>query len=142
MKRWIGIALALMLVPMLASADGFKDLDAAMSAISRGFSTGQSRPVVEGVLEGDRVSLHFAGLLDEKGYFGRDQVALLLDELFSRVESTGFRRVSDRKDSAENLWNVQAKWTIKRGEKVEQRDLYISLANRDNRWKIVSIESR
>ncbi|HEY5611047.1 MAG TPA: hypothetical protein VIL97_07560 [Thermoanaerobaculia bacterium] len=142
MKRWIGIALALMLVPMLASAEGFKDLDAAMSAISRGFSTGQSRPVVEGVLEGDKVWLHFAGLLDDEAYFGRDQVALLLDKLFSRVESTGFRRVSERKDSAENLWNVRAKWTFKQGEKVEERDLYISLANRDNRWKIVSIESR
>ena len=124
-----------LLVPVVASAQ-FSDLDAAMLNLERGFGSGDVDAIVSGIPEGDQVQLQFPGLADKSGSFGRDQAAYLLDGLFNKVKPSGFERVSAR-GAAEGLYHIKARWTISDGE----RDLYITLRNKDNGWSLVSIRS-
>src|SRR5881227_994573 len=91
MRLWktMAVALSLMLFPLIASAQ-FKDLDTAMSNLTRGFSSGDAQAIVAGIGDGDQVMLQFPGLVDQSGFFGRDQAAYLLDGLFNKIRPTGF----------------------------------------------------
>src|SRR5712691_9976121 len=115
MRLWSKIAIVLALVPLAASAQ-YKDLDTAMSNLTRGFGSGDPQAIVAGVADGDQVMLQFPGLLDQTGYFyGRDQATYLLDGLFSKVHPSGFERQSSRGNSAEKQYSITATWTIQNG---------------------------
>ena len=86
----------MLFVPLVASAQ-FRDLDAAMSNLERGFGGGDVDAIVSGIGADDQVMLQFPGLADKSGFFGRDQAAYLLDGLFNKVKPSGFERVSARK---------------------------------------------
>jgi hypothetical protein len=139
LRRSFGVIMAtpflVLWVPVVASAQ-FSNLDAAMSNLERGFGSGDVDAIVSGIPEGDKVQLQFPGLTDQSGSFGRDQAAYLLDGLFNKVMPRGFERVS-AKGAAEGLYHIKARWTIGDGE----RDLYITLRTKDDRWSIVSIRS-
>src|SRR5215208_332872 len=100
MRLWTKAALLLALVPVIASAQ-YKDLDTAVSNLERGFGSGEPQAIVAGVADGDKVMLQFPGLLNDSGFFGRDQVALVLDGLFDKVKPTGFEKTNVRGNSAE-----------------------------------------
>jgi hypothetical protein len=140
MKLWIRFAFLIAFVPLVASAQ-FKDLDAAMSNLTRGFGGGDAQAVVAGVGPGDQVQVQFPGLIDQNGYFGRDQAAYLLDGLFNKVHPSGFEQLSARKVSTEQQYYITASWTIQVNGKPEARDLYITLGNTNNHWIIRSIRS-
>jgi len=140
MKLWTKIALALAFVPLIASAQ-FKDLDSAVSNLERGFGSGDSQAVVSGIAAGDRVMLQFPGLVSESGDFGRDQATYLLDSLFTKVKPTSFERQSSKGNSAEKQYAITATWTIENGGKPENRDLYVTLQKKNDRWVIASIRS-
>jgi hypothetical protein len=125
----------MLLVPVVASAQ-FRDLDTAMSNLERGFGDGDVEAIMSGIPEGGQVQLQFPGLADKSGFFDRDQAAYLLDGLFNKVKPSGFERVSVR-GAAEGLYHIKARWTISDGE----RDLYITLRQKDGRWSLVSIRS-
>lgn len=132
------IVVAVLVAPVLYG-QGYRDLDAAMSSLARGFERGESGPVVTGV--GDQVMLQFPGLMDEDGFFGRDQAAYMLDELFGKVRPSGFEVTSARKVSAQGQYHVTANWTIRSGDSTELRELFVTLQSREDRWTIVSIKS-
>jgi hypothetical protein len=132
--------LTLTFVPLVASAQ-FKDLDVAMSNLTRGFGSGDSQAIVVGLGAEDHVQLQFPGLVTQSGFFGRDQAAYLLDGLFNKAKPVSFEQLSARKNSAEAQYQITARWTIQVGGKTEARDLYITLHNKDNRWSVVSIRS-
>lgn len=136
MKLWTRFAFVLLFVPLVASAQ-FRDLDAAMANLERGFGGGDVDAIVSGIGSDDQVKLQFPGLADKDGFFGRDQAAYLLDGLFNRVKPTGFERVSVRKVSAEGQYHITARWSIASGEK----DLYITLRQKDDRYAVVSVRS-
>lgn len=137
MKLWRSAAFIIMLfVPVVASAQ-YRDLDSAMSSLARGFEGGDTQHIIEGISNGDKVELEFPGLIDDSGFFGRDQASYLLDELFNRAKPSGFERRSARKQSSAGSYNITAKWIVQQGE----RDLYITLREQDGRWSIVSIRS-
>jgi len=140
MKLWTKVAFVLLFVPLVASAQ-FKDLDAAMSNLNRGFSGGDVQAIVGGIADGDQVMLQFPGLVDQNGFFGRDQAAYVLDGLFNKVKPTGFEQVSARKVSAEGQYHITAKWAIDAGGRSETRDLYITLRIKGDRWSVVSVRS-
>ncbi|HEX7152826.1 MAG TPA: hypothetical protein VF618_15160 [Thermoanaerobaculia bacterium] len=140
MKLWTKVAFVMMFVPLVASAQ-FRDLDAAMSNLDRGFGSGDVQAIVAGVGSADQVNLQFPGLVDQTGFFGRDQAAYLLDKLFNKVSPSGFERVSARKVSAENQYHITARWNIAVGGRTETRDLYITLRNKDDRWSVVSVRA-
>jgi hypothetical protein len=142
MKLWTKIAFALLFVPLIASAQ-FKDLDAAMSNLTRGFGSGDPQAVVGGMAAGDQVMLQFPGLIEQSGFFGRDQAAYLLDGLFSKVHPGGFEQQNARKVSAEGQYHITATWTIQNGGKPESRELYITLKQKNSAgpWSVVSIRS-
>ena len=140
MKLWTKVALALAFVPLIAAAQ-YKDLDTAVSELERGFGSGDARAVVAGVADGDKVMLQFPGLIDQSDYFGRDQAALLLENLFNKVHPTGFERQSSKGNSAEKQYAITALWTINAGGKTEDRDLYVTLQKKNDRWVIASIRS-
>lgn len=140
MKLWTRIAFVLLFIPLMASAQ-FRDLDAAVSNLERGFGSGDVQAIVAGIGEGEQVQLQFPGLVEQSGYFGRDQAAYLLDGLFNKVNPSGFERVNARKVSAEAQYHITAKWTITTGGAAEARDLYITLRNKDNKWSMVSVRS-
>ncbi|HKO54738.1 MAG TPA: hypothetical protein VJ276_02600, partial [Thermoanaerobaculia bacterium] len=101
MRLWTRIALVMTLAfPVVATAQ-FKDLDAAMSNLTRGFGNGDAQAIIAGIAEGDQVMLQFPGLVDQSGFFGRDQAAYLLDGLFNKVRPNGFEQQSIRKSSAD-----------------------------------------
>jgi hypothetical protein len=125
-----------MFVPLVASAQ-FRDLDAAMSNLERGFGGGDVDAIVTGISASDQVQLQFPGLVEKDGFFGRDQAAYLLDGLFNKVKPSGFERVSARGVRAEGQYHITARWTINSGP----RDLYITLKQKDNRWTVVSVRS-
>jgi hypothetical protein len=126
----------LMLVPLAASAQ-FRDLDAAMSSLERGFGGGDVDAIVSGMGADEQVMLQFPDLVDKSGFFGRDQAAYLLDGLFNKVKPSGFEPVSARGQRAEGQHHIKARWTINNGA----RDLYITLKQKGDRWSVVSVRS-
>ncbi|HKR65198.1 MAG TPA: hypothetical protein VJZ00_15815 [Thermoanaerobaculia bacterium] len=137
MKHFTRLAfVALMFVPLAASAQ-FRDLDTAMSNLERGFGGGDVDAIVSGIGSGEQVMLQFPGLAEKDGFFGRDQASYLLDGLFNKVKPSGFERVSAKGARAEGQYHIKAKWTIAGGE----RDLYITLQQKDGRWSVVSVRS-
>ena len=134
-RLWTRMALALAFFPVIASAQ-FKDLDTAMSNLTRGFGGGDAQAIVAGIGDGDQVMLQFPGTI-EQGFYGRDQAAYLLDGLFNKVHPSGFERVSARKVSAEGQYHITAKWNINNGPV----DLFITLRQKDNKWSVVSVRS-
>jgi len=107
MKLWtkMAIAMSLMLFPVIASAQ-FKDLDTAMSSLSRGFGGGDAQAIVAGIGDGDQVMLQFPGLVNQSGFFGRDQATYLLEGLFSKVRPTAFDQRSTRKVSTKDQYYI------------------------------------
>src|SRR5437764_7067194 len=101
MRLWsrIAVAVALAFVPLVASAQ-FSDLDAALQNLTRGFGSGDPQAIVAGIAASDKVMLQFPGLINENGFFGRDQAAYLLDGLFSKVHPTAFEQQKARKEGA------------------------------------------
>ncbi len=140
MRLWTKLAVVLAFVPLMASAQ-YKDLDTAMSNLTRGFGNGDTQAVVSGIGEGDQVQLEFPGLVPQTGFFGRDQASYLLDGLFNKVKPSGFEQVNARKVSAEGQYHLTANWTIQNGGKAEPRELYITLRNKNDRWSLVSVRS-
>lgn len=142
MKLWtkMAMALSLMLFPVIASAQ-FKDLDTAMSSLSRGFGSGDAQAIVAGIGDGDQVMLQFPGLVNQSGFFGRDQATYLLEGLFSKVRPASFDQRSTRKVSAEGQYYIVASWTIQNNGKPEARDLYITLKTKGDHWSVVSVRS-
>src|SRR3954464_5196689 len=136
MRLSIKFAFLLLFVPLVASAQ-FRDLDVAMSNLKRGFSSGDPQAIVAGMSTGDKVMLQFPGLVEQSDFFGRDQAAYLLDGLFNKVKPSGFERVSVRGQRAEGQHHIKARWTIGEGE----RDLYITLQQKGDRYSVVSIRS-
>jgi hypothetical protein len=135
------MALLLVFVPLIASAQ-FKDLDVAVSNLKRGFSSGDPQAIVAGMATGDKVMLQFPGLIDQSGFFGRDQASYLLDGLFTKVHPTAFEEQNAMKKSAEAQYHITASWTIQNAGKPETRELYITLRQTaDNQWSVVSIRS-
>ncbi|HSP33442.1 MAG TPA: hypothetical protein VLU46_03900 [Thermoanaerobaculia bacterium] len=131
----------LLFVPLVASAQ-FRDLDTAMSNLNKGFGGGDVSSIVSGIGSGEQVFLEFPGLVPQKGPFGRDQASLLLDSLFNKAKPSNFEPVSTRKNSADGLYNITAKWTVNSGGTQEVRDLYVTLrANKNNGWSIASVRS-
>lgn len=141
MKILKAAVLVLMMFPAAAWAQ-YKDLDAAVSGLQRGFERGETQPVIEGIAAGDQVMLQFPGLVSGSGPFGRDQASYLLDELFNKAKPSGFQVVSARKVSSEGQYHINAKWTVNAGGKSEDRDLYITLREKgERRYAIVSMRS-
>jgi hypothetical protein len=137
MKHMTRIAfVVLMFVPLVASAQ-FRDLDAAMSNLERGFGSGDVDAIVSGIGADEQVMLQFPGLTEKDGFFGRDQASYLLDGLFNKVKPTSFEQVSAKGTRAEKQYEITAKWSIAAGE----RDLVITLRQKEGRWSIVSVRS-
>ena len=136
MKLWTRFAFVMMFVPLVASAQ-FRDLDAAMSNLERGFGGGDVDAIVSGISSDGQVQLDFPGLADKDGFFGRDQAAYLLDGLFNKVKPSGFERVSVRGQRAEGQHHIKAKWKIDGGT----RDLFITLQQKGDRYSVVSVRS-
>lgn len=140
MRLTTKMAFLLLFMPLVASAQ-FKNLDAALSNLTRGFGSGDPQAIVAGMASGDQVMLQFPGLIDQSGFFGRDQAAYLLDGLFSKVHPTAFEQQNAKKVSAESQYHITGTWTIQNGGKPETRYLYITLHNKDDLWSVVSIRS-
>jgi len=142
MKLWSKIAVLLAFLPLVASAQ-YKDLDVALSNLTRGFGSGDPQAIISGIADGDQVMLQFPGLIDQSGtnFYGRDQAAYLLDGLFNKVQPTAFDQQSAKKVSAEGQYHITGTWTIQVGGKSETRELYITLRNKNDRWSIVAIRS-
>src|SRR6267143_4875974 len=142
MRLWSKIAIVLALVPLAASAQ-YKDLDTAMSNLTRGFGSGDPQAIVSGIADGDQVMLQFPGLIQQSGsnVYGRDQAAYLLDGLFSKIHPTGFEQQSARKVSAEGQYYITASWTIQAGGKADTRELYITLKKQGDKWAVTSVRS-
>src|SRR4051812_23189839 len=126
MRHWSRIAAVLAFVPLMAAAQ-FSDPDAALSNLTRGFGNGDPQAITAGIGTGDKVNLEFPGLVEQSGFFGRDQAAYLLDGLFSKVHPTGFEQQSVRRVSAEGQYYITAAWSIQVGGKADTRELYITL---------------
>ena len=140
MRLWTKMAFVLLFVPLLASAQ-FKDLDTAMSNLNRGFGSGDVQAIVAGIGDGEQVMLQFPGLVDQSGFFGKDQAAYLLDGLFNKAKPSDFEPTSSKKVSAEGQYHITARWTINNAGKAEARDLYITLRMKNDRWSVASVRS-
>ena len=134
------LAFVLLFVPLVASAQ-YRDLDVAMANLSRGFGSEDVQAIVAGVADGEQIQLQFPGIVDQSGFFGRDQAALMLDAIFNRVEAAGFEEVSTRKQTAENQYHITARWTVKVDGRAQTRDLYITLRQKADRWSIASVRA-
>ena len=142
MKMPKAVVIALMFLPALLWAQGYRNLDDAVTSLSRGFGGGDAQAIVAGIAEGDQVMLSFPGLVEESGgFFGRDQASYLLENLFKKAKPVDFEQVSARKDSSSGQYNINANWKVERDGKSETLDLYIVLRNKSGRWSVVSIRS-
>lgn len=134
------LAFVFLFVPLVASAQ-YRDLDVAMANLSRGFGSEDVQAIVAGVADGEQVQLQFPGIVDQSGFFGRDQAALMLDAIFNRVEATGFQEVSTRKQTAENQYHITARWSVVVDGRAGTRDLYITLRQKGDRWSVASVRA-
>src|SRR5260370_658917 len=132
MRLWKTMAVALAFAPVMAFAQ-YKDPDVALANLARGFGNGDTQAIVSGIAAGDQVMLQFPGLVDGGGFYGRDQAAYLLDSLFGKVKPSGFQQTNVRKNSSEGQYHIVASWTIQVSGKPQARDLYITLANKQDR---------
>lgn len=139
MRKHSMIIIIALFTAVAAQADGFRELDLAVSSLTRGFERGESHPIVNGI--GDQVMLEFPGLVSESGFFGRDQASYVLDELFKRALPTGFDVMNARKVSAQNQYHINGKWSIEIENESQTREVHITLQNRDDRWFVASIRS-
>jgi hypothetical protein len=135
-------AVLLAFTPLVASAQ-YKDLDTAVSNLTRGFGSGDPQAIVAGVATGDQVLLQFPGLVDQNGAtaYGRDQAAYMLDALFSKVRPTGFDQKGTRGGASTGQFSVTGSWTIQNGGKSEARELYLTLQKKNDRWSLASVRS-
>lgn len=140
MRLWKAMAVALAFAPVMAFAQ-YKDPDVALTSLARGFGNGNAQAIVAGIGAGDQVMLQFPGLIDSNNFIGRDQAQYLLESLFAKVKPSAFQQTSVRKVSAEGQYHIVASWTIQVNGRPEARDLYITLANKNNAWSIVSARS-
>jgi len=136
MRFWTRIAFVMLFIPLVAQAQ-FRDLDAAMTNLERGFGGGNVDAIVSGISSDGQVQLQFPGLADKDGFFGRDQAAYLLDGLFNKVKPNGFERLSAKGARSEGQYHIKARWSTGAGD----RDLYITLQSKNDRYVIVSIRS-
>ena len=141
MKRALRTMLLVAALPLATVAQGFEDLDQATANLSRGFGGGEARAVVAGLGESDKVQLQFPGLIEETGFFGRDQASYMLEKLFNAVKPSGYTRVRDRKVGAENQYRIEANWTITREGRSEVVPLHLTLQLNGERWVLVSARS-
>ncbi|MGH9456275.1 MAG: hypothetical protein ACRD2J_01380 [Thermoanaerobaculia bacterium] len=136
--RMLAVALAL---PIVAFAQGYGNLDQAVDSLSRGFGGGEAGAIISGIDEGNQVRLQFPGLIEETGFFGRDQASYLLEKLFANTKPSEFEKRRMRKVSAEGQYHIEGDWTITRGGQSEVVPLAVTLQNRDDRWYLVSAQS-
>ncbi|MCM2313567.1 MAG: DUF4783 domain-containing protein [Thermoanaerobaculia bacterium] len=141
MLRAIAVAFALILAPVAAFAGGYGDLDNAMTAIGSALEKGDSGPLVAGIGDGDKIELQFPGLAERSGFFGPDQAALVLDDVFRKASPSGFEQNSARKVSAEKQYHIKGSWRISPGGASEEREVYVILQEKSGRWSIISIRS-
>lgn len=139
--RVIRVLIVLMFLPLMGWAQGYRNLDEALIGLSRGFEGGNADAIVAGMSEGEKVMLSFPGLMDQSGFFGRDQASYLIESLFSKMTPVRFQQVNTRKNTSEKQYMITARWTIDRGGNREERDLYITLRTSEDRWTIASIRS-
>jgi len=129
------------LLPVAAGAAGYGDLDNALNAIARGFERGDGAAIVSGLDTSDKVELQFPGLVESAGFFGPDQAALVLDDLFKRTSPSAFEQTSARKVSAQKQYHITGSWTIRPDGQTETREVYIILQNKGDVWTIISIRT-
>lgn len=141
MLRAIAVVFALILAPVAAFAGGYGDLDNAMTAIGSALEKGDSGPLVAGIGDGDKIELQFPGLAERSGFFGPDQAALVLDDVFRKASPSGFEQNSARKVSAEKQYHIKGSWRISPGGASEEREVYVILQEKSGRWSIISIRS-
>jgi len=137
------IAIVLAFVPLVVSAQ-YKDLDTALSSLTRGFGSGDPQAIVSGIADGEQVQLQFPGLINQSGsnFYGRDQAAYLLDGLFGKVHPSGFDQRSARKESSAGQYHITGVWTIENAGKTDTRELYITLQqNKNGSWSVISVRS-
>ncbi len=142
MRHRVFFTILLLVTPSVLLAQ-FRDVDSAMAGIARGFEHGETQPLVNGVSSDEKVQLQFPGLVSGSGFFGRDQASYLFDELFNKTKPSGFERVSARRVSAQNQYQITAKWAIVVEGKSTERDLYITLQSKDGKdpWSLVSVRT-
>jgi len=136
MKRSIFLMMCLALVPAGLVAEEYRDLDTAVASIRRGLERGETAPILAGV--SDQVMLQFSGLMQDSGFFSRDQASFFLTELFEKAKPERLEIVSARKVSAQGQYHITAAWTI-RGP--ETREVFVTLQSRDDQWRVTSIRS-
>ena len=136
----ISTVFLVLLLPIVASAQ-FKDLDAAMQNLTRGFGSGDPQAIVSGMGGSDQVQLQFPGLTEQSGILGRDQAAYLLDGLFSKVKPSAFKMLSARKVAAEGQYRIKAQWTIQLNGKRATRTLNITLHQTNAGWSLASVNT-
>jgi Domain of unknown function (DUF4783) len=141
MRLWTRLALTAALAlgtPVVASAQ-YRDLDTALSNLVRGFGDGDTQAIIAGMSDGDgdKVQLQFPGLVEQQGFFGRDQATYILEQLFAKAKPTGFVQQHVEKVSTEAQYQITGQWTIAGGA----RTLYITLRNKNDKWSIVSLKS-
>src|SRR5262245_3732161 len=127
MRLWTKFAMAAVValgMPVIASAQ-YKDLDTALSNLGRGFGSGDTQAIVAGMTDGDgeKVELQFPGLIQQGGFYGRDQATYVLEQLFAKAKPTGFEQRSARKVSSEGQYHITGEWEVAGGA----RELYITL---------------
>src|SRR4030088_1942670 len=136
MRTWTKFALAAVValgLPAIAAAQ-YKDLDTALSNLARGFGNGDTQAIVAGMADGDQVQLQFPGLVDQSGFFGRDQATYILEQVFAKAKPTGFDQQHLQKVSSEKQYLINGSWDVAGG----QRMLYITLRQKGDKWAIVS----
>lgn len=139
MRPWTKFAMTVIValgLPVVAAAQ-YKDLDTALSSLNRGFGSGDSQAIVAGMSDSDKCELQFPGLIPQSGFYGRDQAAYVLEQLFAKAKPTGFEQRNAKKVSAEGQYHITGEWSVAGGP----RELYITLKSKDNKWSIVSVRS-
>ena len=137
MKFWTRIAFVMLFVPLVASAQ-FRDLDAAMSNLERGFGSGDVDAIVSGIGADEQVSCSSRGSIDKRRLLRPRSGRVSARRALQQGQADRLRARQRRGPRAEGQYHIKARWSIG-GRRA--RPLHHAARRSDARWIVVSIRS-
>jgi hypothetical protein len=147
-RRSLSITFSMLFVVLLlpAAASAQYTRDDVFEKLSDGFGRGYAAPIVEGMPQGMPVRLEFPELSLSRNVGRNQNATAVLEQVFKRIRPKIFvpRPGWDQqleKSKADVTCILRAQWRVEIDGKSQLRELYITLRNDDDEWRVISIRS-
>lgn len=146
MKFWrrvtpVAISFVLLLLPIGAAND--PSVEDCLLSIKDLFTTYEVELLRDFVFSGERVSFSLPGIVPREGFFSREQLYFIFQDIFRRYNTLSFDFSEENFVSAgETPIYLFASWVFqeKRSLRTSRGTLFFSLQNRGGRWWVTILK--